>query len=182
MLRRLVIIGLALVFLLPSAFADFRFEIGVNTPVYAGLASLADMEQIGVGLGEGLDGVLPILNLGLMLQSDLGPLKIGFGLKAQSYYLLATIAYPVIQASLELGPLIAEASAGGYFYGLLVFGDELGGVTNYPIYLGDLSLWLGLGKKNTFRIGAGAVGAFGPDLDIGLTPFIAYAGLKVVLD
>lgn len=181
MLKRLVIIGLALAFLLPSAFADFRFEIGVNTPVYAGLASLADMEQIGVGLGEGLDGVLPILNLGLMLQSDLGLLKLGIGIKAHSF-LVASIAYPVVQAAIELGPLIAEASAGGYFYGLLVFGDELGGVTNYPIYLGDLSLWLGLGKKNTFRIGAGAVGAFGPDLDIGLTPFIAYAGLKVVLD
>lgn len=181
MLKRLVIIGLALALLLPSAFADFRFEIGVNTPVYAGLASLADMEQIGVGLGEGLDGVLPILNLGLMLQSDLGLLKLGIGIKAHSF-LVASIAYPVVQAAIELGPLIAEASAGGYFYGLLVFGDELGGVTNYPIYLGDLSLWLGLGKKNTFRIGAGAVGAFGPDLDIGLTPFIAYAGLKVVLD
>lgn len=180
MLKRLVIIGLALALLLPSAFADFRFEIGVNTPVYAGIASLADVESIGVDLGDELGGILPILNLGLLLQSDLGPLKLGLGIKAHSF-LVASIAYPVVQAALELGPLIAEASAGGYFYGFLAIAG-FQGVTSYPLYLGDLSLWLGLGKKNTFRIGAGAVGAFGPDLDIGLTPFIAYAGLKVVLD
>jgi hypothetical protein len=176
----MVIIGLALALILPSAFADFRFEIGVNSPVLAGIASLEDMEAVGVDLSEEIDGILPILNLGLLLQSDLGPLKLGLGIKAHSF-LIATLAYPVVQASLELGPLIVEASAGGYFYGFLAIGG-FQGVTSYPLYLGDLSLWLGLGKNKAFRVGAGAVGAFSPELDIAVTPFIAYAGLKVVLD
>ena len=60
MSKRIAIIGLALVLVLPSAFADFRFEIGVNSPVLAGIASLSDMEAVGVDLGEELSGILQI--------------------------------------------------------------------------------------------------------------------------
>ena len=74
-----------------------------------------------------------------------------------------------------------DASLGGYYFGYYGVGNEYG-MEQMDILLPDLSVWLGLGKKQTFRLGGGAIGAIPTSFDLSAVPFVAYAGLKIVLE
>lgn len=164
----------------PAAFSQFRLELGVNAPVGVGYVS---------GSGGGASdlvstleesGIIPIPNLALMLQANLGLLKFGVGVKAQSL-IVYSMAYPVAQLEVALGPLAIDASLGGYYFGYYAIGNEYG-LEQLDVLVPDLSVWLGLGKKHTFRLGAGAIGVIPTSFDLSTVPFVAYAGLKLVLE
>ncbi|HWP68860.1 MAG TPA: hypothetical protein VN437_06110, partial [Rectinemataceae bacterium] len=91
-----------------------------------------------------------------------------------------SIAYPIAQVELALGPVAIDASLGGYFFGSYAIGN-VAAFEAQDILLPDLSVWFGLGEKKIFRIGGGAIGVISTSLDLGTLPFLAYAGIKVVL-
>ncbi|MFA5852697.1 MAG: hypothetical protein WC820_08350 [Spirochaetales bacterium] len=163
----------------PAAFSQFRLELGVNAPVAVGYVTGSGTDgDIASTIEE--SGIIPIPNLALLLQANLGLVKIGVGVKAQSV-IVYSLAYPVAQLELALGPLAIDASLGGYYFGYYAVGNVYG-VEQMDILLPDLSVWLGFGKKQTFRLGAGAIGAIPSSFDLSAVPFVAYAGLKIVLE
>lgn len=163
----------------PAAFSQFRLELGANAPVAVGyVTGSGSSGDIASTIEQ--SGIIPIPNLALLLQANLGLVKIGVGLKAQSV-IVYSLAYPVAQLELALGPLAIDASLGGYYFGYYAVGNVYG-VEKYDILLPDLSVWLGLGKKQTFRLGGGAIGAIPSSFDLSNVPFVAYAGLKIVLE
>lgn len=179
MKKILICMVLILCISVPAAFSQFRFEIGASAPITVGAfdSSTSDFADIGSILDE--VGIIPIPNLALLLQLDAGPIKLGAGIKAWTA-LIASAAYPIVQAELALGALSIDASLGGYFlayYGVPnTFGfEEIGA------FIPDLSVWLGIGKKNAFRIGGGAMGLIPTSFDLTTVPYVVYAGLKVVL-
>ena len=163
----------------PAAFGQLRFEIGANAPLAVGyLSDTVPAEDSIYGLIEEA-GIIPIPNLALFLQADLGLLKIGVGAKVQSI-ILYSLAYPAAQVEIALGNFSIDASLGGYYFGYYAIGG-IYGLEEMDILLPDISVWLGLGKRNAFRIGGGAIGAIPTSMDISEVPYIAYAGLKIVL-
>ncbi len=180
-MKKTFIVLFLILALVPSAFGQFRFEIGANAPVAAGFIT-----GDGTLYGDYLDvigsaGLIPIPNLALLLQANLGGvLKIGAGVKAQSI-LVASIAYPTAQIELSLGALSIDAGIGGLYFGYYALGN-LYGLETQDLLLPELSVWLGLGKRHSFRIGGGAIGILSSSLDISEVPFVGYAGFKVVLE
>ncbi|HEY9055019.1 MAG TPA: hypothetical protein VIO60_09390 [Rectinemataceae bacterium] len=182
-MKKTLLIALIAVFCATSAFGQFRFEIGASAPL-VGASSLESL-----GLGEevadivGTLGIIPIPNLGLLFQVDMGIIKLGIGAKIWTA-ILANLGYPMVQLELALGSLMIDASVGGYYFGYYtipnVFGVEPAG-----FLIPDLSVWLALGKKKAFRLGGGLMGFTDvsdlASIDVSTLPFIAYAGLKVVL-
>ena len=163
----------------PSGFSQLRFEIGASAPVTVGYFSGS-----GGDYGDALStveelGILPIPNLALFLQADLGLLKLAAGIKAHSL-IIYTLAYPVAQLELALGPLSVDASLGGYYFGYSALGN-LFGFDQIDYLIPDFSVWLGLGKRNAIRLGGGAFGLVPATLEADTMPFIGYAGLKIVL-
>ena len=170
---------LAIFVVLASVSAQFRFEIGAAAPVKVGYIT-----GDGTAYGSLLDivetvGIIPIGNLGLFFQTDMGFLKLGVGAKIQTL-LLASAAYPAVQAEMAFGPVFVDISVGGYFVAYYTIGNVFG-VQNIGMVFPDASLWLGLGKKKNLRLGGGAIAAVPVSMDFTEIPFIAYAGLKVVL-
>jgi len=163
----------------PAAFSQFRFEIGASAPLYVGVfnGDTADIGDIGSLLEE--VGIIPIPNLALLLQLDAGPIKLGAGIKAWTA-LVASAAYPIVQAEIALGALSIDASLGGYFLAYYGVPDTFG-FEEIGAFIPDLSVWLGIGKKNAFRIGGGAMGLIPTSFDLTTVPYVLYAGLKVVL-
>jgi len=163
----------------PAAFGQLRFEIGATAPLSVGYFSgsggdysdtLSTIDEL---------GILPIPNLALFLQADMGIIKLAAGIRAHSL-IIYTLAYPVAQVELALGPLSVDASIGGYFFGYSAIGN-LFGLDQIDFLVPDLSVWLGLGKRKSIRLGGGALGLIPSSMDTDIVPFIGYAGLKIVL-
>ena len=114
----------------------------------------------------------------------MGFLKIGAGVKVQSL-IVYSMAYPMAQVELALGPFVLDASVGGYYFGYYGVGN-IYGLQQADYLIPDISAWLALGKKQTFRLGGGAIGVVPMDslgsLSSLVLPFVAYAGLKIVLE
>lgn len=174
-----VLAVLAIFMLAASASAQFRFEIGATAPVQVGY-----LTGDGTTYGSLIDvvdtlGIIPVGNLGFFLEADMSLLKLGVGAKVQTF-LVASAIYPAVQAELALGPLFVDMSVGGYFVAYYTIGNIFG-VQDIGLLFPDASVWLGVGKKRNFRLGGGIVGAVPVSFDLTEVPFIAYAGLKVVL-
>jgi hypothetical protein len=182
--KRILCLALILALSTTLAFSQFRFEIGANAPVAAGSASAGNSEIADIFTSISDFGIIPIPNLALLLQANMGFLKVGVGVKVQSL-IVYSLAYPEAQVELALGPLVVDASVGGYYFGYYAIGNTYGlQQANYLVP--DLSVWLALGKKRTFRLGGGAMGVLPIESLSSLStlelPFIAYAGLKIVLE
>ncbi len=180
-MKKTLIVLFLILALVPSAFGQFRFEIGANAPVAVGFIT-GDGSLYGDFL-EVIEnvGLIPIPNLSLMLQANLGGiLRIGAGIKAQSI-LVASLAYPAALVELSLGALSINAGIGGLYFGYYALGN-IYGLEEMDVLLPEVSVWLGFGKKRSFRIGGGAIGILSSSLDISEVPFAAYAGFKVVLE
>lgn len=183
MKKSLLCVLLILVLAVPSAFGQFRFEIGADAPLGIGMLTGNEEDSI-LGLSdfsivEEL-GIIPIPNLGLFLEADLWLVKLAAGARVWSAFGLANLAYPVVMAELALGPLFVDASVGGLFYGYYTVGNMAGG-GSMEYLIPDLSVWLALGKKRALRLGGGFMSIMQAGENFNVIPYIAYAGLKVVL-
>jgi hypothetical protein len=187
--KKFLCIVLILALSASAAFSQIRFEIGANAPVAAGSASASSSAITDIFTTLNDFGIIPIPNLALLLQANMGFLKIGAGIKVQSL-IVYNLAYPAAQVELSLGPLMVDASVGGYYFGFYAIGNTYGiyGLdSTKPKYLiPDLSVWLALGNKHIFRLGGGVIGVMPLDSMSSLStlelPFVAYAGVKIVLE
>lgn len=181
-MKKFLICLLVAVAIATPAYSQLRFEVGVNAPISVGIAS-GDLGVESIDLTELQQdiGIIPIANLGLFLRMKLGFISLGAGVKAQSVFLAATVAYPAALAEIALGPLVLEATLGGGYFGYYVAGDAGSGALD--LALPELSAWLALGKRKGFRLGVGAIGfASLSEFDLSTVPFLAYGGIKIVLD
>jgi hypothetical protein len=182
--KKILCLALILALSASLAFGQFRFEIGANAPVAAGAASIGSSTIADIFTQIDDFGIIPIPNLGLFLQANMGFLKIGAGVKVQSL-IVYSMAYPAAQVELALGPFVIDASVGGYYFGYYGIGNVYG-LEQFDYLIPDISAWIALGKKQTFRLGGGAMGVLPMDSLGSLStlelPFVAYAGLKIVLE
>jgi len=179
MKKTLLCVVLIVAISIPTAFSQLRFEIGASAPVTVGYFSGA-----GGDYGDAIStieelGILPIPNLALFLQADLGLLKLAAGIRAHSL-IIYTLAYPVVQLEVVLGPLSIDAGIGGYYFGYSALGG-LYGLEQIDYLIPDLSVWLGLGRRKSIRLGGGALSLIPTSMETDIVPFIGYAGLKIVL-
>jgi len=186
MKKLILCVALIAAIAVPAAFSQLRFELGANVPVAAMLLSGDAFDQSSNPIvtsmplvGDNFFFVVP--NSSFLLQADFGLLKIGAGVKIQSLMLMAYAAYPNAQVEIALGPLSIDASLGGYYMGYFGIGEGFG-VSTMDYLIPEASVWLALGKKKAFRIGAGAIGLLPTSFDLSDVPLIAYGGMKIVLE
>lgn len=179
MKRVLLCVALILLVSVPAAFSQIRIETGINGNLATG--NFAGSEKF-PEYGDDFDkGLIPVTNVGLFYQFNLGALKLDLGGKIQNFT-ASVVAYPAVQAELALGRFSIDASVGGYYFAYYVPGNEKPiGVKQDNILLPDVSVWLGLGKYRAFRIGGGVIAAVPTDFAFEEVPYVVYAGMKIVL-
>jgi hypothetical protein len=189
MKRLILILTIAAAIIVPSS-AQVRIDLGLWKPFALGFT---DPPVDGSDLKKANDIIasqiwLMIPEIGAYYEFNLEPLPLRLGIGARVFsVILATMGYPNAYAELELGPLEIEAQIGGLAFGYYVFNTVGGDFGN--VFIPDLSAWLALGKKKSFRIGGGATMLYAPDavdeLDAStgtsIIPFFYYASAKFVI-
>jgi len=161
-----------------SAVAQFRFEMGFNTPV--GYGVLNDKGIYGEFTNVLKEvGFLPIpfasVHVGMFDQGG----GIGVGIKAHSA-IIATIAYPSIMGEVSLSKCSVEASVGGLYALHYLVGGSFG-ITPIPALVSELSIWYPWGRKGILRVGVGVSAIFPSDFSFSEMPYVGWIGLKAVL-
>ncbi|MDX9783976.1 MAG: hypothetical protein RBT72_04390 [Spirochaetia bacterium] len=179
MKKRWFLLVIVLLLSASTAFAEFGFELGAQIPIGVGgltssLNLSSDYEDI-----ISVAGFLPIPTASLLFQSGLGSFKLGGGIRVYSL-ILASMAYPLIQAELGLGDFSIDMGMGGFLLGYYAIGGY-SGIEAIDLLLPELSLWYSLGARKLFRVGLGALGFIPTDFDFSGIPFLFYGGFKVVL-
>jgi hypothetical protein len=170
--KLLVVVGLLALMTAP-AFADWRFDLGIDG--IFGLGAVSDSGSDSADFGDMRFFTLPMGEAAY--EWDLGPASIGGGIRGISL-LFINVLWPDIFATIELGPAIIEAHVGGLaFVGLgLVSFSESG-----QVFIPELSAWFAPGKRKIFHLGGGAVGLYLPDFEDEAIVFVYYLGVKWVL-
>ncbi|OHD27588.1 MAG: hypothetical protein A2064_13490 [Spirochaetes bacterium GWB1_66_5] len=159
------------------AFSEVRLDLGVDVPLVAGFISGGDVtssSEIGTFLTE---HIFPFPEASIYYQFKVGPLRVAPGVRFFTF-ILESVMWPNVIAELELGPVFIEGQLGGLVFGYfgVVTGLEFG-----QVLIPDLSIWVGLGKKKMFRLGAGAIGLMLPEISTSQMLFAGYIGVKVSL-
>ena len=171
----LVLAGMTLV-AISSLSAQARLDIGAIVPRGAGLTLGGGTTDTGAFIGNW--PFIPVPDVGIYYQGDLGLVKLGIGARAFSL-LIETIAVPNAFVELDLGKVAIEAQVGGgafLMFGILPTQANIG---NY--WIPDLSAWFKIGKKGSFRLGGGLVGLYLPEVMGNALPFLIYLGGKASL-
>ena len=176
-MKRTVIAAFLAAALTMPALAQLRLDVGVDVPR---------------GVGEALNGSIitsreassalstvyfPFPEAALHCQLDLGMLKLGLGIRAFTL-IMASVAWPNAFAELNFGPLVVEGQIGGGVFAYSVLSES--GIETGKVFFPDLSAWLALGEKRTYRLGGGAMGLFLPEQTEAI-PFVYYLGIKAVI-
>jgi hypothetical protein len=177
-MRKITLLSLALVLLLalvavPAASSQARLDVGFFAPRGVGVSGGGDINTAMANWP-----FIPIPDIGIYYQGDVGPLKLGIGARGFSA-LIETFAWPNAYAELNVGPLAIEAQFGGGLFAMfgLAGTDFVAGKAFIP----DLSAWFKLGKKGVIRLGGGAMGVYIPDVTNNTMPFLIYFGGKAAI-
>jgi hypothetical protein len=176
MKRAVLLVALAVVLAYP-AFSEIRLDLGVDVPLIAGFISGGEVSSdsdIGSFLTE---HIFPFPEASVYWQFHAGPVRLAPGIRFFTI-ILESVFWPNLIAEVALGPVFFEAQLGGLVFAFFgaVAGLEAGGVL-----IPDLSVWVGLGKKKLFRIGAGFLGLLVPEISTSQMLFAGYIGAKVSL-
>jgi len=167
-MKKIVLILLLIGFILvPQVFAQVRFDLGLVVPVQYGIAS-SDVTGDLSEYSAMMDYVIPFPELMLAYQFDVGPIKMGVGLRGYSL-ILETLLWPEIYAEVEFSRLVLNANVGGL---ALIYFGLVNGATSGGFVVPDVSLGFKLGKS--FRVCLGAFGLLGTDLNTNAMPYVAY--------
>jgi hypothetical protein len=170
MRKKELAIALIALIAVPSAFADWRVDIGAEAPLGMGVRSSDESVDYGVFLN-----LLFFLPQGtLSYDFSIGPLNLGVGVKAYTM-VVESVAYPVVYAELDLDPVLINLTTGGL--GFAVFG-VYNNFFSGPLLIPDLSVMFKLGKY--FRLGVGATTFLGTEdyYDYDYFPYLVYAAAK----
>lgn len=174
MKRTILVLVLLSLVALPS-FAQLRLDIGVDIPRGMGAmleGSGADMSQETVDFFNNY--FFPFPEAALHYQFDAGMIKLGAGVRAFTL-ILETALWPNVFAELNVGPLAVEAQVGGGIFGLI---GLYNGIQTGQLFFPDLSAWYKFGKAQNFRLGAGVIGFYLPELANDAMVFCFYLGGK----
>jgi hypothetical protein len=189
MKRFLLILAIAAAIVVPAS-AQMRIDLGLWKPLGIGFTEAPDvnseLEEVNDVISSQLWLMIP--EIGAYYEFNLEPLPLRFGVGVRALTaIVATVGYPNAFAELELGPVEIMAQVGGLAFGYYVlntFGGDFGAV-----FFPDLSAWLALGQKKSFRIGGGMTMLYAPEAVAELNestgkdiiPFIYYASAKFVI-
>jgi hypothetical protein len=189
MKRLILILAIATAIVVPST-AQMRIDLGLYKPLGIGFTEVpeasSELEKVNDVISSQIWLMIP--EIGAYYEFNLAPLPLRFGVGVRAItVIVATAGYPNAFAELELGPVEIEAQIGGLAFGYYVL-NEFGGDFG-KVFIPDLSAWLALGKKKSFRIGGGVTMLYAPDavaeLDDStgrnIIPFIYYASAKFVI-
>lgn len=189
-MRRVVSILVTVVACSGFLFAKARFDIGLNTALYAGIVTPRNIYVEKTISGFLREHPVPLPSVGLYAQTSYGHLNLGVGVRSYTF-ILETILWPNLYAELDFSRLTILAQIGGGvfgYFGLIATGVD----ASSQLYFPDLSAWFKLGKN--VRIGGGILGVYWPDLMRKIKnvlkttipvspvlPYMGYCGLQVVL-
>ncbi len=168
MKKILILVLVIAIFLVPSAFAQFRLDMGLDIPVQMGIhiSELTNSTDTSVNILEKYTFLLPEATGSY--QVSLGPVKLGAGVQLYTL-ILESIAWPVVYGELDLSPVVLSAKVGGL--GFLVFGLYNHSGTG-DVLIPDINVAYKLGKS--FRLGVGVMGFTGKDMHTDNVPYLIY--------
>ncbi len=168
MKKAMLLAALIAVVAVPSAFADWRVDIGADVLIYAGIGGT----PLGDDMGAFAQYIIPFPNGTISYSFDLGVISLGVGAKLYTFILI-NIVSPVVYAELDLSPVVVNLSVWGG--GFLIFGLA-NGFYSQPILIPDLSAMFKIGK--TMRIGPGIMFPVFLSEDVDAFPYVIYAAVK----
>jgi len=162
-----------------AVYGQLSFELGATVPLGVGAItnSIDSSEDFTAVIP--LAGFLPLPTASVLYQTKVGQFYLGGGIRAYSL-ILATLAYPYLQAGLSLGNLSIDLGLGGLLLGYVLVGGK-SGLSPVNLMLPEISGWYSLGHRRLLRVGAGILGIIPANLDIQGLPIVAYGGFKIVL-
>ncbi|MEA1910974.1 MAG: hypothetical protein U9N32_04745, partial [Spirochaetota bacterium] len=170
-MKKLILFGIIILMVIPGAFAQFRIDLAIDVPVKIGV-SVSDLE--GDSSNESVDvldfGTFPVPEALFAYQTSLGPVKVGGGIRVFSL-ILESIAWPHIFSELSLDPVPIGINAGIGGGGFMMFG-LFNDVNTANLFIPDMHIAYKFG--DTFRLGIGAMGFTGSELNIDGFPYIIY--------
>jgi hypothetical protein len=176
MKRIILVVALLAVLVLP-AFSQLRLDLGVDIPMTIGVMGGGDFDTSNEA-GEFLRSHwLPFPEAGFYYQFEVGPLRLAPGIRAFTF-ILESMLWPNLMAELVLDPVFIQAQVGGLLFAFFGLYND---IEYGEIFIPDLSVWVGLGEQRRFRLGAGAIGLFLPELTTEGMAFAPYIGMKVSL-
>jgi hypothetical protein len=177
-MKKSLVVIIILVLLAAPAFAQWRIDVGAIVPRGVGLSIGGSTETSISGVDMEAWPFIPLPEAGLYYTGAFGPVSLGIGVRAFTL-IVETILWPNAFAELTLGPVALQAQFGGGFFAMfgLVSASEFG-----EVFIPDLSAWFKIGKKGNFRLGAGLVGLYMPEItETDAIPFLMYLGGKVAI-
>jgi len=157
----------------PALGSQARLDLGFFAPRGVGVSGDSD---INAAMADW--PFIPIPDIGIYYQGDVGPLKLGIGARGFSA-IVETFAWPNAYAEFNIGPLALEAQFGGGLFAM--FGLAGTDFATGKVFIPDLSAWFKLGKKGVIRLGGGAMGVYVPDVVGDTMPFLIYFGGKAAI-
>jgi hypothetical protein len=172
-MKKFILIALVVAALAMPAAAQGRLDIGFFAPKGFGVSGGGDINS---ALAKW--PMIPIPDLGLYYQGDLGLIKLGIGARAFSA-IVETFAWPNAYAELDIDFLAIQAQFGGGVFAM--FGVAPSQIATGKVFIPDLSAWVKLGKKGVIRLGIGAMGLYIPEVLGDTVPFLLYLGGKAAI-
>ena len=168
-MKKIIFLVLITFIAISGAFAQFRIDLAIDVPVKIGV-SISDLD--GGSSNESIDvlefGTFPVPEALFAYQTNLGPVKVGGGIRVFSL-ILESVAWPHIYAELDLSPIVINAGIGGG--GFLVFG-LFNDANTGNLFIPDMHIAYKFG--DTFRLGIGAIGFIGSDIGPDAFPYMIY--------
>ena len=173
-----IIIAVALIAILAfPVFSQIRLDAGVAVPMTVGVMGSGELDTSN-DAGKFLrEHWLPFPVAELYYQFSVGPLHLAPGVRVFTF-ILESVIWPNLMAELAFEPVYIQAQVGGLLFAMFGLYNN---VDYGELFFPDLSVWVGLGKERRFRLGAGAVGLFWPELTTEGMAFAPYIGAKVSL-
>jgi hypothetical protein len=176
-MKYFVIVAVLVLVLAAPAFAQFRIDLGAIVPMTVGTLSGSGVEtsgEIGAFLRE---HILPFPEASFYYQFNAGPVRLAPGVRAFTL-ILESLLWPNVLVELALGPVFIDAQLGGLFF--VAFGLANNADAG-KVLIPDLSVWVGLGKKRTFRLGGGVLGLMAPEISGDTMLILPYVGFKAAI-
>lgn len=174
MKRTFLVIALIVILAVP-AFTQVRIDLGVMIPRGGGLLSGGEVSGTSEVADALRDYILPFPEASVYYQWNLGPVNMAAGARIFTF-ILESVFWPNLLAEVQLGPVFIDGQLGGLLFGMfgLVNSFDAGAV-----FIPDLSVWLGVGKKKNLRFGVGAMGLMAPEVSGSDMLMVFYFGGKV---
>jgi len=167
-MKKLILIGIIILLLIPGAFAQVRLDLAIEVPRAAGFSSDSGNDFFDGATDFFAKYPITVPSAMAAYQFSFGKISTGVGLKAYTAILLS-LAWPYAYAEFDLSPIVINAGVGGGAF--LMFG-VLNEINTANVFLPDMHIAYKFG--DTFRLGIGAIGFAGSDLNIDGFPYMIY--------